>query len=535
MKHRRFVSSIGLLSAGVVALAGCSGSDTAASIADKSADFGFQEEGLPIVDETLTLSFGGSKSALAPDYADMELLKQWEADTNIKIDWVNQVDQVYAEKKNLMLASDELPDVLYNTGLSDAEIVQNGANGTLVPLEDLIEEHAPNLSAILDERPDIRAALTASDGHIYTLPSVEELGILAYPNFLFINKTWLDELGLDMPTTIDEYHDALVAFATEDPNGNGKKDEIPLSFRTDSFAANPHDLIAALGGQPENNDHRIVREGKVEFTANTDEYRAGVEGLAAWYAEGLIDPESFSQDDVAYLAKGKSDTPILGSFFWWEAPEMVGQEHVDDYALVGILDGVNGKLASHSNNQEISRGAMAITRSNEYPAATMRWADRLFDPVMSAQVAWGPIGVTLEENADGLLVQIPVADGESEGERRQRVAPQGPRITTRDDFENVVAPEPRAEERQKLVDEYYAPYKANDGYPPVMLSNEELDQISLAVPDINSLVLEKFASWIVNDNVADEWDAYVAQLDQLGVSDVTAVYQQAYDRFTSGG
>lgn len=536
MRHRRFLAVSALALTGAVILAGCSGEDASTEITDKSADFGFNLEGLPIVDETLTLSFGGTKAPLAPDYSEMELVQQWEADTNIAIEWENLPDQVYAEKKNLMLASGDIPDVLFNTGLTDAEIVENGSNGTLLPLEDLIEEFAPTLTAILQERPDIRAALTASDGHIYTLPSVEELGLVQYPNFLFINTAWLSALGLPMPTTIDEYQNALEAFATQDPNGNGVADEIPLSFRTDSFAANPYDLIAALGGQPENNDHRIVRDDKVEFTANTDGYRAGVAALGDWYADGLIDPESFSQDDVAYLSKGKSSTPILGSFFWWEAEEMVGDDRAGDYALVGILEGVDGeKLASVANNQEIGRGAMAITRANEYPAATMRWADRLFDPVMSAQSNWGPIGVTLEEDANGILVQIPAAAGESEGERRQRVAPGGPKITTAEDFETVVAPEPRAKERQDLVTEFYAPYKANDAYPPVMLSNEELDQVSFANADINTLVKEKFASWIVNGTIDSEWDAYVSQLQTLGVEDVVATYQQAYDRFQQGG
>lgn len=537
MKHRRFLLASTAAVTGALLLAGCTGGgDTAAEIEDQSDEYGFNQEGLPIVDETLSLTFGGSKAPLAPDYSEMELVQQWEADTNIAIAWENLPDQVYAEKKNLMLASGDLPDVLFNTGLSDAEIVENGSNGTLLPLEDLIDDYAPTLSAILDERPDIRAAITASDGHIYTLPSVEELGLVAYPNFLFINTTWLDAVGLPMPTTIDEYHDALVAFATQDPNGNGVADEIPLSFRTDSFAANPHDLVAALGGQPENNDHRIVRDGEVQFTADTDEYKAGVAGLADWYAEGLIDPESFSQDDVAYLSKGKASTEILGSFFWWELKEMVGDDRVDDYALVGILEGENGeKLASVSNNQEIGRGAMAITRENKYPAATMRWADRLFDPVMSAQSNWGPIGVTLEENADGILVQIPAAAGESEGERRQRVAPGGPKVTTAEDFVTVVAPEPRAKERQDLVAEFYEPYQANEGYPPVLLSNEELEQVSFATADINTLVKEKFASWIVDGAVEDEWDAYVSQLKSLGVDDVIATYQQAYDRFQEGG
>lgn len=515
------------------ACSGGSGSDPVAE--DSSEDYGFNPEGLPIVDDQLTLTVGGEKSALAPeDFNSMELVQQWEEDTNITIDWVNQPGQVYQERKNLMLASDDLPDVLWNSGLSDAEIVTNGANGTLLPLEDLIAEHAPTLDAILQERPDIRAAITASDGHIYSLPSVEELGILSYPNFIYINTAWLEQLGLDMPTTIEEYEAALDAFATEDPNGNGKADEIPLSFRTNSFAANPADLIAALGGLPDNNDHRIVRDGQVIYTANTPEYKEAVSELSDWYARGLIDPESFSQDDTQYLAKGKTDTPTLGSFIWWELNEFVGADRAEDYELVGILEGADGQVASVSNYPEIGRGAMVITRTNDYPAATMRWADRMYDPVMSAQNNWGPIGVTLEENEDGLLVQIP-AEGESEGERRQRVAPGGPKITTQEDFENVVAPEPRAAERQAIIAEHYAPHAGNEAYPPVLLSNEELQQVDLPLADINTLVTEKFASWIVNGTVDQEWDAYVTQLESLGITDIVGVYQEAYDRFTAQG
>ena len=453
MFHRRsFLVGLAAMSVGG-ALAGCSsgpGASTAALPKDASGDFGFKAEGLPITERPLPLTFSGTKSALAPKYESMQLVQQWKTDTNINITWDNLPDAVYAEKKNLMLASGDLPDALFNTGLSDAEVVTNGTSGVLLPLEGLIAEHAPILSGILDKRPDIRSAITASDGHIYTLPSVEELGILSYPNFLFINKKWLSEAGLGVPTTVDEFKTALKAFKSR---GKGV---IPWSFKIDHFCANPWDFIAAVGGLPDNNDHRIVQDGKVIFTAARPEWRDGVRTLGQWYAEGLIDPESFSQEDTAYLAKGKSDPMSLGAFYWWELEEVVGETHAADYAHVGILKGKDGRQrASVSNFQEINRGAFAITSANKYPAATMRWADRLYDPVMSAQTSWGPIGVTLQKDANGMLVQIPAKAGESEGERRQKVAPGGPKITTAEDFQKVVAPEPLAKELQDMVKELY--------------------------------------------------------------------------------
>ena len=127
MLHRRSL----LLGAATLAvggaLAGCGGSKPSSTLpADASGDFGFQREGLPITQRPLPLKYSGTKSALAPDFETMQLVQQWKSDTNVDITWNNLPDAVFAEKKNLMLASGDLPDALFNTGLSDAEVVTNG-------------------------------------------------------------------------------------------------------------------------------------------------------------------------------------------------------------------------------------------------------------------------------------------------------------------------------------------------------------------------------------------------------------------------
>lgn len=532
MISRRNFTSLSVLAVGALMLNACSSDKSKGAIQDSSADYGLQGSGYPVVTKPLTLTFSGSKSALAPDYKGMALVQEWQKTTNITVDWQNLPDNVYQEKKNLILASGDLPDAFFNTGLSDSEVATYGTNGTLLALETLIDSHAPNLKKILDARPDIKAAITSSDGHIYTLPSVEELGLVQFPHMIAINKTWLDKLGLAVPTTIDEYHDALLAFKTADPAGGGKT--IPLSYEPGTFCGDIVDLIAALGGLPDNVDHRIVQDGKVVFTAVQPQYKKAISALNSWYKEGLIDPESFSQDDKSYLAKGKTTTQSLGSFVWWEIKEMVGEDQAGDYVLVPILTGVDGKkLASVANNQEINRGAFAITRANKYPAATMRWVDYLYEPVQSAQANWGPIGVTLEKDAKGVLVQIPADASTSEGERRQKVAPGGPKVITKEDFVSVVAPEPRAAERQKIVQEMYLPHAANAAYPPVPLSNEELQQISSIETDVKSLTKQKLAKWIVQGGVEAEWDGYVSQLKSIGLDRMIETYQQAYDRFQS--
>jgi putative aldouronate transport system substrate-binding protein len=523
----KFTKPLGVVAA-LALLVGCSGGSDEN---DASKDVGFRAEGLPIVTEHLTLTFSGEKAPLAPEYDQLSLVKQWEQDTNIAIKWENLPTSTYQEKKNLLLAAGDLPDAFYNSGLTDVEIASQGAKGTLIPLEDLIEEHAPNLAAIFEKRPDIRAALTAPDGHIYSLPKIEELGLGAVPFFWSINKAWLDKLGLELPTTIEEYEEVLRAFKTQDPNGNGKADEIPLSFINDWWCADAGDIFAAISGMPDNPDHRIVRDDTVIYTAAQEEYRDSIAQLHEWYADGLIDPEVFTQTDAQYLAKGQSNPDVLGSFVWWETEEVVGTDSAGDYVLLPPLEGPAGQLVGRSNLSDIGRNGFSITRANEYPAATMRWVDRLYDPVMSAQVSWGPIGEGLEENADGVLTSILDAEDAAAGERRQKIAPDGPRAILADDFGTVVEPEPRAAQRLEDLQKVYLPYLEEQNLPPMYMTEDELDQLATLEADISTLVDEKRAEWIVRGGVEEEWDEYVSQLESMGLDDYVAVYQSAYDRY----
>ena len=527
MKHLRTTAATTTAAAAALLLAACTGGgDTAAA-----ADVGFQSEGDRIVTEPLTLTFSGSKAPLAPDYSTMELVQEWETDTGVTIDWQNLPDSVYQEKKNLLLASGDLPDAFYNTGFTPADISTYGANGTLIPLEDLIAEHAPNLQTVFDKRPEIKAAVTSSDGHIYTLPAAEELGIGAVPYFLSINKTWLDRLGLPVPSTIEEYEAALEAFRTQDPNGNGQADEIPLSFINGWWCADIGDVMAALGGMPDNPDHRIVRDGKVIYTAAQPEYRDALAKLHDWNSRGLIDQEALTQDDKTYLAKGKTPDAVLGSYVWWETEEVVGPDRADEYVLVPALEGPAGRLVGHANGGDFSAGAFAITRANDYPEVTMRWVDRLYDPVMSAEVSWGPIGTTLEENADGVLQQMTLDPGVSAGELRQKVAPGGPHVVLKEDFENVVLPEPRASQRVEDLEELYLPYAEKEWYPNVPFSDAEIQEINEIETEIKSYVDTQRATWIADGGVEEGWDDYTAQLDTMGLPRLVELYQTAYDRY----
>ena len=131
----------------------------------------------------------------------------------------------------------------------------------IVPLNDLIEEHAPHIKEVLENNEYYKAMNTAPDGKIYGLTGLNECFHCSYPNKMWINTKWLEQLGLAKPTTPEEFKAVLEAFKTQDPNGNGKADEVPLSGSVENFGV--HVIPYLMNGFIYNDDrtYLIMKEG----------------------------------------------------------------------------------------------------------------------------------------------------------------------------------------------------------------------------------------------------------------------------------
>ncbi|MDR2994251.1 MAG: extracellular solute-binding protein, partial [Bacillus cereus] len=302
-------SLIGVTILATLILSACGKSSDKGSTS--SPDYELTDVAFPL-EEKITLKIMSQSAALAPnDPNDKLIFKRLEDNTNVHIDWTNY-NADFAEKRNLDIASGELPDAIFNAGAGDYDLLNWAESGVIVPLEDLIDDYMPNLKKIYDENPQYRQLSMAPDGHIYSFPWIEELGegkesIHTVNDMAWINVEWLDRLGLDMPETTDELMTVLEAFKNDDPNGNGQKDEIPFSFINNGGNEDLKFLFAAFG-DGDNDDHLIVdNDGKVQFTADKEGYKEAIKYFNKMYEKGLIDPEAFEQDWNTYVAKGKEE------------------------------------------------------------------------------------------------------------------------------------------------------------------------------------------------------------------------------------
>ena len=258
MKRKNVLLILALvLSVSASALAGCGskGKDSGAA-----AD---AEPGVANEDSSQTeFKVLSGMSALSGGYDDNVVLKEMQDNAGIKINWETMSDSL-AEQVNIRIAGNQLPDAFQGVGFSNYDLTSYGEDGVFIDLTPyLTEEYMPNLSAILKEHPEVKSAITMSDGKIYGLPAGEQMGtagigaekdysIFTIPQFAMINKAWLDDLGLEVPKTLDELHTALKAFKDNDMSakyyGNAAGSTIPMSTGFDEWCWGQNIFYAGFG------------------------------------------------------------------------------------------------------------------------------------------------------------------------------------------------------------------------------------------------------------------------------------------------
>ena len=256
-------------------------------------------EGFPIVNEPITLTVYGQRDQNQADWDEVLVLDKYEEMTNVHMDYQEVPADGFQENLQLLFASNELPDVFLRCGLTATQIATYGVTSQqIIPLEGLIEEYAPNLKKLFDENPLMKQAVTASDGHIYTVPQIDisATGMIDFKQW--INKKWLDELGLEIPTNYDEFKEVLTAFRDGDPNGNGEQDEIPLGIREPSSV---YALGGSFGLQLQMKDtYNVDENGKLHNWLCDDEFKMYLQYLNELYEEGLLWQDYYKNDRPAW-------------------------------------------------------------------------------------------------------------------------------------------------------------------------------------------------------------------------------------------
>ena len=546
----------------VLSMAGCksggkdSGKQENAGVDKLVSEYGFQwkDPNAPILNEKgakeLSFSIYSSKNASALDYNDMKIMQDLFESTNVYVSWENVSESVYSQQKNLIFGNaDKRPDAIYHAGMGAGEIIKYAKRKVLLPISDYLE-YMPNFSKILEERPDIKNQLiNVEDGKIYSLPRIEEMGLLQNPNILFLNKNWAaaaidagalkgvskDDLKDGLNLNCEQMEAMLTYFRDNDMNGNGNAgDERPLSFVYNNWQGNQCDLYGMFGLN-DNLEHRIIVNDKVTYTVQDERFKTATNFLADWVTKNLIDKVSFEISQDNFLANGKG-LETYGAFYWWESETVVSNP--ENYIVMNPLVGPNGdQTVCISNNPEVGAGEVVIFAACPNVEVLLAYFDRYYDPVISAQINYGPIGIVYEEERDekGMLVQKELPAGMTADELRLQNAPLGIIYLSDYAWNNVVNMEPRAKLRLDRLTAYATPF-VPEGVKPcpnLQFTLEELNTLANYETNLNDFVRTNLIRWLMNGGVSDsDWDSFQQNLSgKCNIAALQQVYQTAYDRY----
>jgi len=364
-----------------------------------------------------TLTVGLLRHANTTDYDDNDFTRLVEETANVDIEFVyfsSDVAEANTQLALMVAGEDELPDVLWGfSGLDRAAVAEYGADGYFLDLTEYITDPESNCAAAMSlmspgDANKALAYVTAPDGAMYSYPYYMTRNGDAPLCFSFINQAWLDKLELDTPTTVEELYDVLVAFKTQDPNGNGIADEVPVvgysGYRGDIVQFIINAFVYC------NDDYFFnATDGEIWAPYNTDEYRQALIYLNKLVSEGLLNTQTFTvpatggePEMVPFFtpADGVAITGLIGSHSTL-VPEVDNPAMLDYEAFAPLAAATD--LGGYAPLYDATyTGGNFITSACEDVEAAVRFFDAFYIPDVLISQRYGTKGVLWVEDTSGV-------------------------------------------------------------------------------------------------------------------------------------
>ncbi len=543
----------------VVLLAGCGGGGGSTPSGGGSSDVDPADLTFPLAEKATISGLTNFPAGTESEPNNRTIFKRLEEQTNVHVEWRAIQSDQWGDKIALEMSNkNTLPEFVFSAGFGDTDLLKYAKQGAIIPVEDYIDKYMPNLKTVFEKAPEYRTMCEDADGHIWALPWIEQLGyektaIQTIDNMPFINKNWLDFLGLEVPTTVDDFEKVLIAFRDNadklKAEFNIDGDIIPMSCIMNDGGQDPMVLINGFGeglGDPDPGRHIVVTDdGKVVSSATQEGFKKGLEWLHKLYEENLIDVEAFTQDWSTYVAKGKSGR--YGVCFTWDVAN-VAQVSMDDliagksWVPMPVLTADTRNLTPDNGSftSGFDRGRCVVTAAAKNPALVCAWLDQMYAPLQSPQNNWGTYGedddfdifeMSQNDKGEPMLKHTWLGDA-SPVEVREAEAVGGP-LAILDEYYNVYVTCPDdAQYRLDWIKDIYTPdMNSKYVFPNVFMTTEDTKRCSDLSADLTKTI-NAFKSNAVKDGFDDAaWNQLQADLDSYGLAEYLEIHQKYFDAY----
>ena len=508
---------------------------------------------------TSKLTIGIPVNANVLEYENNALTKYLEKETGIDLEFVLFADgsEIGTHISVCIAVGQPLPDILWGCNLNDTFVSQIGQDGYLADLSDYFAD-AEGASKTFWDRVEEeltpqqienlkRQMIDPENGGVYAVPTVETTLVNDIDYQVWINTEWLDALNLDMPTDMNSLYEVLVAFKTQDPNGNGVQDEIPLfgSERSTCGGDVINYLINLFLYFDDSKPFNVDANGKLYVPYTSDAYREALKFANKLYKEGLISQLSFtaSNGDMRMVTTPASGTAIVGVFCGNLALHTTSNSEVlYEYAAMPYLDG-----QSVVYNTNIKKNVF-ITGDCEDVETAFAVLMKMWEEESSYRIRYGEYGVNWVEadegaqSSYGLPADIKVINDPFGGQTTSNWGVNCGSLFAYAEGENVVKDglstwEIRRNQMHaqsaKNAAEAAAKNNPTNICPTLRYTEEELDQLSTIQSPCMDYMKKSRTSFItgkLDPNNDYDWENYILTMDGTGAYKWLEIAQTAYDR-----
>lgn len=497
----------------------------------------------PIVDETITLSLwypmAGSMGELA-DFNDAEFFQWYEEKTNIHIDFIIPASGTETESFQLLFVSDNMPDMLYTQ--PDSQYYRGGedqalSDGYFVNMVDYLDV-APNYVSWMNSDEDFGRAVYSDEGNMYGMWGVwDSMNDVPYADQgISIRQDFLDAVGLEVPTTYDEWETVLIAF----------RDELGIEapLYTSMYGIDYGEFMAGYDTAP----YFYQRDGVIEYGPLDDQYKEYLELLNHWWEEGLLDTDFATRTTTGVAAD--SDMILndkVGALVDW------GTRMSDTYITRGATNEDFYAVACPQPVQEdsdivpqwrvltgtdlMNSYCMLFSADGDYIEEAIRWNDGFYAEEVYLNANYG-----LEDQED-VVWYADEEDGHRIGDYDFRYYnPDGlssatvlVQYWTKNPPVRVEAAQiEQADENKQASYDVWSIYDANYYIPTrVTMTSDEQSSYAALYTDIETYVQECNIKFIMGQMSLDDYDSYRETLISMGIEECMEIYQAALDRYNA--
>ncbi|WP_168120072.1 ABC transporter substrate-binding protein [Paenibacillus sp. HB172176] len=474
-------------------------------------------------------------ATVAKSYNDITMYKVRNEESNVKVEFEHPASGSEDEQFNLMMASQALPDVIEYDFLNKYPGGPDKAieDEVIIPLNDLIDEYAPNLKKYLDEHPDLAKEIKTDNGTIYNIPSLSDTTYRSFGGPM-IRKDWLDEFNLSAPETVDDWENVLGTLKQE------KGLDAPyakLQWMPDVFAW-------AYGIQIFDDQGFYQDNGTVLYGPMQPQYKEYLTRMHSWYEKGLLDPDFATIDQKTMDAKVLQDETAgiygyIGGGMGTYNP--AGQEKNKNFELVAVQYPV---LNQGDEPQFINAAAVYqpgnsayITTANKNPVDTIKWFDYWFSEEGQLLKNFGVEGETYNmvdnyptytdeilNNPDGLSIAVAMG-------KHFRANKPAPGIQNLPAYLEQYY---QMDEQKEAVQVFgkYADNNTKNALPKGLVPTaDESKEMAKLNANIQTYVKEMFTKFIMGAESLDNYDDYLATLEKLEVNRLVELKQNQFDRY----